>query len=243
MSLPAYQAEYEFEAMPELEEEFESGRDGEFEVNPMRKIYPDAAEALTEHMAHMAAEAESEQEAAEQFLPLIPMVAGRLLPLAARALPRAIKALPRIARAVQRATPLLTRGVSTITRALFRNQRTRPMVHAIPNIARRTVASIVRQAAAGRPVTPHAARRMLVQQTRRAFSNPRQIRYIVRRSHLLDGHAHRMAGSLAAPVTGVPAGGVSIASTWSPRLGPCRCGSTARPAPVCCRYCGQLLIR
>src|SRR5882724_2092340 len=51
----------EFELEGELELE------GEGELNPIRKVYPDA---LLEHMAHAAAEAESEQEAAEAFAPL-----------------------------------------------------------------------------------------------------------------------------------------------------------------------------
>ena len=41
-----------------------------------------------EHMGLAAMEAESEFEAAEHFLPLIPMVASKLLPLAAKVLPK-----------------------------------------------------------------------------------------------------------------------------------------------------------
>src|SRR5437588_12270278 len=60
----------EFEMESELGEfESESEFEHEHELNPIRRVYPDA---LMEHMAHAAAEAENEHEAAEQFLPLIP---------------------------------------------------------------------------------------------------------------------------------------------------------------------------
>ena len=92
--------ESEFEYMPESE--------FEFELNPVRKVYPDA---LMEHMAHMVMEAESEQEAAEGFLPLIPLVAGKLLPLAAKALPSIARALPKVANAVSRAVGVRVRDL------------------------------------------------------------------------------------------------------------------------------------
>src|SRR6516164_88070 len=58
------------------EAEWEGELEGEGELNPVRKVYPDAA---LEHLAHAAMNAESEAEAGEAFLPLIPMVASRLL--------------------------------------------------------------------------------------------------------------------------------------------------------------------
>src|SRR5262245_21741705 len=184
------ESEFETEAIHEGESELE------FELNPARRFYPDA---LMEHMAHMALEAESEQEAAEGFLPLIPLVAGKLLPLAARAIPRIARALPRISRTVSRITPQLTRGVSTITRRLFRNPRTRTLVRTVPSIARRTVATIARQAAAGTPVTPLAARRILALQTRRVLQNPQRRTLVLRRSGAMDRQFHRLAGIPVAP--------------------------------------------
>jgi hypothetical protein len=225
MAMPVFESEYEWE-QPEFESHLESGRDGEFEVNPMRKVYPDAMDAMTEHLAHVAAEAESEQQAAEGFLPLIPLVASKLLPLAAKMLPKAAKALPRIANVVQRVTPQLTRGVSHLTRTLFRNPRTRPLLRTMPSIARRAVGSIVRQVAAGHPITPQTARRTLVRQARHVLSRPQQVAQVIRRSRTWDRHAHRIAG------TGVPPA-------------PCGCGCSCRMAvrrePVCCRCCGQLI--
>ena len=58
----------------EGEEEYEDEFEGELEdeISPVRKIYPDA---MMEHLGELAAEAETEDEAAEHFLPLVGMAA------------------------------------------------------------------------------------------------------------------------------------------------------------------------
>lgn len=216
MAMPVYESEYEWEAHPE--------------ISPIRKVYPDARDAMAEHLAHVAAEAESEQQAAEGFLPLIPLVASKLIPLAAKLIPKGAKALPRIANVVQRVTPQLTRGVSQITRALFRNPRTRPLLRTMPSIARRTVGTIVRQAAAGYPVTPQTARRTLVRQARQVLGRPHHASQVIRRSHVLDRQAHRISGT-AAPTSSCGSGCRSA----------CVCGAVVRREPVCCGCCGQLI--
>src|SRR5215467_4490726 len=209
MATPVYEYEMESEALPEMEMEStgESAHESAHELSPIRRIYSDA---MMEHMAHEVAEAQSEQEAAEGFLPLIPLVASKLLPLAARALPKVARMLPRVTRAVNRVTPQLTRGVSRITRTLFRNPRTRPLVRTIPSIARRTVANIARQAATGDTVTPQTAVRALAQQTRTVLRNPKHRAMAIRRSQALDRHAHRIVGTPApkvmASVSAAPCG-------------------------------------
>jgi hypothetical protein len=159
-------------------------------------------------------EAESEFEAAEHFLPLIPMVASKLLPLAAKALPKiAGKLLPRVARTITRATPRLTRSVAHLTRALHRNPQTRHLVRVIPSVARRAVASIVKQAAAGRSVSPAAATRILALQRRHVLSNPKIRRLALRRSRHMDRGFHRSGGfGLLPGVHRRPTG----AGGWSP---------------------------
>jgi hypothetical protein len=218
------------------EGEFES----EFELSPIRRVYPDA---MAEHMAHEATEAESEQEAAEHFLPLIPLVAGKLLPLAAKVLPKvagkilpklARRVLPRITRAVTKVTPQLTRGVSTITRTLYRRPQTRRLIRVVPNIARRTVARIARQAAAGRPVSPQAAVQVLRQQARQVIANPQQVAVTLRRSNALDRGYHRIAGIPWRPSPWMTAGPLvcpRCSFRWTNRL------------PASCRCCGQLITR
>jgi hypothetical protein len=223
MASPVYEYEFENEGLPELEEEsYELAHESAHElheVSPIRKIYVDA---MMEHLAHESAEAQSEHEAAEQFLPLIPLVASKLLPLAAKAIPKVVRALPKITRVVNRVTPQLTKGVTRITRTLFRNPRTRPLVRTIPSIARRTVANIARQAAIGRAVTPQTAVRTLAQQTRTVLRSPRHRALAMRRSRSLDRYAHRIAGT---PQVIVNVGRSS-----------CSC----RPSP-CCRSCGHLI--
>jgi hypothetical protein len=187
------EGEGEFESELESELEGEGEFESEFEgPNPVNRIYPDA---MMEHMGLAAMEAESEFEAAEHFLPLIPMVASKLLPLAAKALPRiAGKVLPKVARTITRATPHLTHGVAHITRALHRNPRTRHLVRVVPSVARRAVASIVKRAAAGRPVTPATATRILHAQRRHVLGNPRIRRLALHRSRLMDHRFHRAGG-------------------------------------------------
>ncbi len=231
--LPASELELEFESEMGSDSEFEL--ESEFELSPIRRVYPDA---MMEHLAHAALEAESEQEAAEQFLPLVPMVAGKLLPLAAKALPKIAgkvlpRVLPRVARVVSRVTPQLTRGISTVTRTLFRNRQTRPLVRAVPSIARRTVAQIARQTAAGRVVNPQAAMRVLRYQTRRVIGSPQQRAIVLRRSAALDRRFHTMSGIPWRP----------SATTYGPTICP-RCKyHFADRAPVTCRCCGQLVTR
>jgi len=69
--------------LPQQEYEWES----EFEINPIRKIYPDA---MMEHLGHAAAEAHGEAEAES--------LAGAMIPLAARIVPQAAPTLTRAMR-------------------------------------------------------------------------------------------------------------------------------------------------
>jgi len=183
--------EGEFESELEMEGEGEFELEGEFEsmVNPVTRVYPDA---MMEHLGRAAMEAESEFEAAEHFLPLIPLVASKLLPLAAKALPRiASKVIPRVARAITRATPRLTRSVAHLTRTLHRDPRKRHLVRVIPSVARRAVTTIAKHAAAGRPVSPRQAVRILAHENRRVLGNPQIVRSVLRRSRAMDRRYHR----------------------------------------------------
>lgn len=157
-----YESEYEFE--DEYEDEFEG------EATSSRKIYSDA---MMEHLGQLAAEAESEDEAVEHFLPLVGMAASKLLPVVAKAVaPMAKKVLPKIAHAVTKATPQLTKGIARVTRTLHRNPQTRHLLKTVPTIARRTVGNIAHKAARGAHVTPHAAVRTLAKQAHRVLGTP-----------------------------------------------------------------------
>jgi hypothetical protein len=88
---------------------------------------------MMEHLGELAAEAETEDEAAEHFLPLVGMAASKLLPVIAKAVaPAAKKLLPKIARAVTKATPHLTKGIGKVARSLHRNPRTRHLLKVVP---------------------------------------------------------------------------------------------------------------
>jgi hypothetical protein len=194
----------------ELEGEFELEFEGEEEVNPIRRVYPDA---LMEHLGHAAAEAESEEEA-EAFI-------GALVPLAARLLPRAASTVMRVA-------PSLIRGVAGATRALRSNPATRPMVRALPAVVRQTAANLARQAAQGRPVTPQTAVRTLARQTASVLGSPQRCAQAFQRSRALDQRYHRAAGPVAS-ATGRAAGGARAAArpTARPAAGVCSCRQAA----------------
>jgi hypothetical protein len=253
--------ESEFESEGEFEGEFEGELEGEYEteISPIRKIYPDA---MMEHLGELAAESESEQEAAEHFLPLIGMAASKLLPVVAKAVaPLARKALPRIAKAVSRVTPQLTRSVGKIARALHHNPQTRHLLRAVPNVARRTVGSIAKQVAKGRPVSPRTAVRTLALQTKRVLGTPGHRAQALRRHNTLERRFHtRLGRGMIRPhVRYAPTayGGRRLVAGAHPAAarpgvrygrmvaGQCVCPScsVAAPgaAPAYCRCCGQVL--
>ena len=192
-----HEHEHEFEHEHEEELEHEHEEEMEHELSPIRRIYPDA---MMEHMGELAAEAETEDEAAEHFLPLIGMAASKLLPVVAKAAaPLAKKLLPKMARAVTRAAPRLTKGITRVAKALHRNPQTRHLLKTVPTIARRTVGSLAHQAARGRAITPRAAVRTLARQARRVLLHPRHRRHALRRHNRLERHFHRNYGRMVQP--------------------------------------------
>src|ERR1700728_413989 len=187
----------------EGEEEYEDEFEGELEdeISPVRKIYPDA---MMEHLGELAAEAESEDEAAEHFLPLVGMAASKLLPVVAKAVaPMAKKAIPKIAHALTKATPKLTHGIGKVAKALHRNPQTRHLLRTVPGIARRTGGSIAHKVARGWRITPHTAVRTLARQTRRVLGPPGQRAHALRRHHTLERKFHgRIGRGVARPHSG-----------------------------------------
>src|SRR5260370_18982183 len=176
----------EGEGEGEYESAFES--EAEEEISPIRKIYPDA---MMEHLGQLAAEAETEDEAAEHFLPLVGMAASKLLPVVANAVaPLAKKALPKSARAVTRATPQLTRGIGKVAKTLHRNPQTRHLLKTVPAIPRPTVGAIARQAAHRRHITPRTAVRTLARQARHGLGHPQHRRHALRHHNRLERRFH-----------------------------------------------------
>jgi hypothetical protein len=204
------------------------GEMGELEVAQEFEFEASAAQlanafAEMEHEGHAAAEAANEQEAAEHFLPLIGLAAKFVLPklagMAAKKLGGAAlkkiggKLIGRVGgqlvrrfapRLIRRVTPQLQRGVANVTRTLFRNRATRPLIHAVPRIARSTVARLGTQIARGRRITPQMAARTLAQQTARTLSNPRVLAQTYRRSLALDRRYHKRTRRLLGRPAGAP---------------------------------------
>lgn len=221
-SWPVIEGESELEFESELESEFEDSREfeSELELSPAQQAQ---AIARMAHAGHAASEASNEQEAAEHFLPLIGLAAKFVLPklagLAAKKLGGAAlkkvggglirkvggNLLRRVApRILRRVTPQLTRSIANVTRTLHRNPSTRPLIHAVPRIARTTVARLGRQIAAGRPISPRLAVRTLAQQTARTLSNPRTLAQTYRRALALDRQYHQRTRRILGRPSGIP---------------------------------------
>jgi len=194
---------------PVIEGELEFEGEGELEAAPALELYSTPAErahfaAMMEHEGHAAAEAANEQEAAEHFLPLIPLaakfIAPKLLGFAAKKIGGKLlreagsqlirRAAPWI---LGRVAPRLTRGVANVARTLYRNPTTRPLLHAVPRIARGTMRTLARRVARGQPVTPRLAVRTLARQTAKTLSSPRSLVQAYRRSRGWDRRYHRRA--------------------------------------------------
>jgi hypothetical protein len=185
-------------AAPAIEGESEASTEFEFELelefDPRRRANLDA---MLEHLGHAAAESESEQEAAEHFLPLIPLAAKFALPMLGKALPFATKGLAKMApKVLGKVVPQLTRGVGRLSRSLFRNRSTRPLMRALPRIARNTVTSLARQVVNGRQLTPRQAALTLARQTVRVLGNPRAAAQACRSSMAKDRIYHRRSRRL-----------------------------------------------
>jgi len=172
-----FEHEGEFALQGELEGELEFELEGEFELNPVRRVYLDA---MMEHMAQEAAEAETEQEAAEAFLPLIPL-AMKALPIAGKL---AAKFGPKLFKA---AMPHLKRGISSLGKALFRSRTGKKLMRAVPQVLKGTASQLLRRYAAGRPVTGRTALRALAGNTARVLGSPRHLTHAWRRGRKLVG--------------------------------------------------------
>ena len=85
-------------------------------------------------------------------------------------------------RALSHLLPHLVCGAAVLTRILRRRRITRPAVRAVPTIMRRTVRSLKRQAAAGRPINRRTAARTAARQVRRVLGSPRAMGAAVSRN-------------------------------------------------------------
>jgi hypothetical protein len=158
--------ELEGEGEFELEGEFEFEMEGEQEVaHEIVSHEMTMHEALGEMMAEAAAQ-ETHGGQAEG------MVGAAVVTVLS----------PRDRRALSRLLPHLVKGACVLTRILRRRRETRPFVRAVPTIMRRTVRSLKKQAAAGKPITRRAAARAATGQVRRVLGSPTAARAAMARN-------------------------------------------------------------
>jgi hypothetical protein len=157
--------------LPSRESEWES--EGEYEVNPIAKVYPNA---VMEHLGRAAAGARDEAQA-ESYI-------GALVPLA---LSQARGSAP----ALVGAAPQLVQGAANIARVLRGSPSTQPLVRTMPSILQSTALSLARQANSGAPPTAQLAVRTLANQAARTLSDPRRCLRAYQRSQALDRRYHQ----------------------------------------------------
>jgi hypothetical protein len=76
---------------------------------------------------------------------------------------------------VKAVSPTLSSGAARLTKLMKNNPATKPLVKVVPTIAKKTVATLARKAAKGKPVTPTTAKRVMAKQAMRVLSNPREL--------------------------------------------------------------------
>lgn len=146
--------EYEFEQHPEALPEFETAPASEYEV-------------MAEHLAHMAANSQSEAEA-EAFI-------GALIPMVARGISAAAPVISRV-------VPQVIRPLAQAGRALLQNPQTRPLVRTFPTIARSSMATLAQRVAKGQPVNARVAARTVAGNVAQVLGNPRRASAVMKRS-------------------------------------------------------------
>jgi len=147
------EGELEFEGEGELEGEMESESEMAHEIVSHEQTQH---EALAELMAESASQEMHEGEAEA-------MVGAAVMTTIS----------PADRRALRKILPHLVRGVAILTRILRRRRSTRPAVRAIPTIVRRTMKTLKKRAAAGKPVTRRVVARAAASQVRKVLGSPK----------------------------------------------------------------------
>jgi len=138
----------------EYEMEAEDSND-EINATTVPGLRPDN-DVLSEQMAAEAAVAESEAEA--QAL--------------AGAVPSCI--LSHTPTKIKKVAPTIIKDVGKITRALRKTGKGKRIVPVIANITKRTVATLVKKAQKGKPITHATASRVLAKQAKRVLTSPKK---------------------------------------------------------------------
>ena len=156
-----------------------------------------------ENLAEQAIETEDEDEA-EAFI-------GALVPMATRNLPKALlggcsakwgksgcpKVLRKVMNGVNRLEPNLIKNVAKIGNKLIKSPKHRGKVRTLPAIVKNTVQTIIKAVAAGNPVTPVQAGKVLKAHARQMWRRAGVTRKVTAHCHRA---AHRCRCAHARPV-------------------------------------------
>ena len=134
----------------------------------VRQRPPNRAEAMLEHLGHVAERAEDDATADEAL--------GRMIPLLRRL------AGPAAAGAVRRTAPVLRSQMRSAGRILRGNPRSRPFVRALPSVLSGVARRLRRAAASGRPVSARTVIAALASEIGRTLGDTGTARATVRRT-------------------------------------------------------------
>ncbi len=150
-----------------------------------------------ENLAEQALETENEDEAEAFIGALVPMATKllpKLVPMAKKFIP---KLLPKVAKGVNRVVPNLIKNVAKIGNKLRKSPRHRGKVRTLPAIVKRTVKTVGKAVAAGKPVTPVQAGKILKAHARHVWKRPALTKKVAVHCHRV---AHRCRCAYARPV-------------------------------------------
>jgi hypothetical protein len=76
---------------------------------------------------------------------------------------------------VKAVSPTLSSAAARLTKVMKNHPATKPLLKVVPTIAKKTVATLAKKSAAGKPVTPMVAKRVMAKHAVRVLSNPREL--------------------------------------------------------------------
>lgn len=152
-----YELDGEFESDYELDGEFESDYEleGDFESDYELEPEDELELAMADVLANAASKVSSEAEA-EAY---VGAAAAKVLPKKA---PISVKKME----------PKIVKASAKLTRLMRKSSTTRPLVPAVPMIARLTGKSLAKQAARGKTITTPVAAKTMMAQTKKVLGNP-----------------------------------------------------------------------
>ena len=148
--------------------DYEDSEDTEDEMSEDEEFLGMDAEddELAEAMADAASKAPSSTDA------------GSLAAASASAVTK--KAPPK----VKRVTPVISSASGRLAKVFRKHPKARVLTKAIPTIQKRTVATLTKKAAKGKPVTPKTCKRVMIKHTAKVLKSPMQISKAVAKNEL-----------------------------------------------------------